>query len=67
MTSLNYLEERAANLSLMIKIQRFWQKEGHSVSTWTEKVASPDGGSIYVVRSSIRQNVNTAENGYSIG
>jgi hypothetical protein len=62
----DYLEDKAANYRLMQQIREWWKKRGHNVRVWLEKEKDPQGGgSIYVVKTNIQQNVENLRSGYS--
>lgn len=65
--NLDYLDDKAANYRLMQDIRDWWKKRGHNVRVWIEREKDPQGsGCIYVIRTNIKQNVETAYSGYSV-
>ena len=64
----DYLSDRLANLKLMADIRRWWQKRGIIARVTLDKVPNPrDGGSMYVIRTHIPQDVQQARLGNVVG
>lgn len=63
----DYLGDKAANYRLMQLVREWWKKRGHNVRVWLEREKDPQGGgSIYVIRTNVVQNVENAKSGYAV-